>query len=111
MSRRTAPKAEPPAESCRVDVWLWRARFFKTRALAAQFVEAGKVRRMVAAQLSAPEARPIRLEKPGTSIRLGDLLVFATAGRLIQARVRDFGVRRGPAAEARDLYDLVESAD
>ena len=31
-------------DACRVDVWLWRARFFKTRSLAAKFVEEGRVR-------------------------------------------------------------------
>ncbi|MET0547191.1 MAG: RNA-binding S4 domain-containing protein, partial [Caulobacterales bacterium] len=92
-------------DSCRIDVWLWRARFLKTRALAAEFVDRGKVRR---ASLT-PGGQPVRLEKPGTPIRPGDILVFALAGRPIQARIVALGERRGPAPEARGLYELIES--
>lgn len=95
------------AETCRIDVWLWRARFLKTRALAAAFVEDGKVRR---ASLQ-PGGAPTRLHKAGAPVRPGDILVFALAGRLIQARIKALGVRRGPAAEAQALYEFVEEAE
>jgi len=91
------------SESCRIDIWLWRARFLKTRSLAAAFVDGGKVRR---ASLN-PEAPPARLQKAATLVRPGDILVFALAGRPIQARIKDLGVRRGPPAEAQTLYELL----
>ena len=94
-------------ESCRIDVWLWRARFLKTRALAAAFVEGGKIRR---ASLQ-PGGAPTRLHKAGAPVRPGDILVFALAGRLIQARIKALGARRGPAAEAQTLYEFVEEAE
>jgi ribosomal 50S subunit-recycling heat shock protein len=87
--------------SCRIDVWLWRARFFKTRSLAARFVEAGRVR------LSRGAAES-RIDKPGRAIRPGDGLVFALGGRLAAIRIEDLGERRGPAAEARSLYAPLE---
>lgn len=90
-------------DSCRLDVWLWRARFLKTRSLAAAFAEAGKVRR---ASLT-PDGAPTRLHKAGSPVRPGDILVFALGGRPIQARIVDLGARRGPAAEAQALYELI----
>ena len=84
-------------DTCRIDVWLWRARFCKTRALAARLVEAGAVRLTRAGQVS-------RLDKASRAIRLGDDLVFVTAGRLNAVRVTALGERRGPAPEARGLY-------
>jgi len=88
------------AESCRIDVWLWRARFFKTRALAARFVEDGRVR------LTRARSET-RLDKASRSVRPGDELVFAIGGRLFSLRVEACGERRGPASEARTLYSIV----
>lgn len=85
-------------ESCRIDVWLWRARFFKTRGLAAKFVEARRVR------LSRPGHDEVRLDKASRTVRPGDRLVFAIGGRLSDLVIADCGTRRGPAAEARGLY-------
>jgi ribosome-associated heat shock protein Hsp15 len=84
-------------EDCRIDVWLWRARFFKTRNLAARAVESGRIRLLRAGQ----EAR---IDKPGRAVRPGDGLVFALGGRLTAVRIEDVGERRGPAVEARSLY-------
>jgi len=86
-----------PSESCRVDVWLWRARFFKTRSLAARIVEGGGVR------LLRGDAR-IPLDKPARLVRGGDILAFSLGARWIAVRVEAIGARRGPAAEARGLY-------
>ena len=85
------------AEGCRIDVWLWRARFFKTRSLAAGFVGEGRIRLIRG-------AAETRLDKPSRTVRPGDGLVFALGGRLVSVRVADCGERRGPAAEARALY-------
>jgi ribosomal 50S subunit-recycling heat shock protein len=83
--------------ACRVDVWLWRARFFKSRALAARFIDQGRVR----LSRGVEEAR---LDKPSRAVRPGDGLVFALGGRLVAVRVEALGERRGPACEARALY-------
>lgn len=91
-------------DACRADVWLWRARFFKTRSLAAKFVEEGRIR------LTRPGQDEHRLDKPARPIKVGDRLVFALGGRLIAITVEAMGDRRGPAAEARALYStLTES--
>ena len=87
----------PDAEACRLDVWLWRARFFKTRSLACRFVEEGRVR---LAQGSAE----VRIDKPSRAVRPGDGLVFALGGRVFTIAVLGVGERRGPASEARELY-------
>jgi ribosomal 50S subunit-recycling heat shock protein len=93
------------ADACRVDVWLWRARFFKTRSLAARFVDEGRVR------LTRP-AGEVRLDKASRSVRCGDALVFAVGGRLTAIRIEALGIRRGPPAEAQALYaPLGESLD
>ena len=84
--------------ACRIDVWLWRARFFKTRGLVARFVEEGRVRRT---RTGSGEAR---LDKASRTARPGDRLVFVLGARLIELTIRDCGVRRGPPAEARALY-------
>jgi ribosome-associated heat shock protein Hsp15 len=87
--------------ACRIDVWLWRARFAKSRSLAAAMVERGVVR-------LTHNGVQTRLDKPSRAVHLGDGLVFALGGRLIDLRVEAFGERRGPAEEARTLYSLRE---
>jgi len=88
-------------EAVRIDVWLWRARFFKTRSLAARMVDEGRVR-MTRAGVETRIDKPARLVKPG------DALVFALGGRLTAVKVEALGVRRGPPAEARALYTPLE---
>ena len=87
--------------SCRADVWLWRARFFKTRSLAARYVEEGRVRMTRA-------GTETRLDKASRVLKPGDELVFALGGRLIAVRIEAMGERRGPASEARALYAALE---
>jgi superfamily II DNA/RNA helicase/ribosomal 50S subunit-recycling heat shock protein len=62
------------AGHCRADVWLWRARFFKTRSLAGRFVEEGRIRLTRTGVES-------RVDKPSRGLRIGDALVFAIGGR------------------------------
>lgn len=83
--------------SVRIDVWLWRARFAKTRTLAAALVEKGAIR-------LTHQGRQVRLDKPSRAVHPGDRLVFALGGRLIAVEVAALGERRGPAVEARTLY-------
>ncbi len=89
-------------EPCRVDVWLWRARFFKTRSLAARFVDEGRVRLL-------RQGAETRLDKASRMLWPGDGLVFALGGRAVSIRVEAAGERRGPATEARGLYADLES--
>ncbi len=88
-------------ESCRADVWLWRARFAKTRSLAVELIERGMVR-------LTHNGQAARLEKPGRPIRPGDILTIALQQRVVVVRVESIGNRRGPAEEARRLYTAVD---
>ncbi len=92
-----------PGDAVRIDVWLWRARFFKTRALACRSVEDGRVR-----LTRAGSAETVRLDKGSRTVRPGDALVFAVGGRIHAVRVQATGERRGPAQEARGLYTVLE---
>jgi ribosome-associated heat shock protein Hsp15 len=87
------------APSIRLDKWLWQARFCKTRGVAARLVAAGAVR-----------VNAARVVKPAHPIRIGDGLAFAQGQAVRVVRVRALGVRRGPAEEARTLYDEVGPA-
>lgn len=91
-------------DGVRADVWLWRARLCKTRTLAARLIDEGRVRLTRAGQET-------RLDKPARSLKLGDALVFAIAGRLHAVRIEALGVRRGPPAEARALYVDLDAAE
>ena len=86
------------SERQRLDVWLHRARIFKTRSLAERAVEEGAVR-----LARAGEVR--RVEKPGEPVGAGDALLVAAPQGLRSLRVRALGPRRGPPAEARMLYE------
>ena len=91
------------ADACRIDVWLWRARFFKTRSLAARVVDEGGVR------LVRGESR-VPVDKPSRPIRCGDVLTFAQGPKWVAVRVEALGERRGPAVEARALYSVLANA-
>lgn len=100
-ARRTAgpgglPASQPAAdarEPVRVDKWLWAARFFKTRALAAEAVAGGRV-----------EVGGHRV-KPGRDLRLGDVVRVRLGPYVHVVTVRSLSGRRGPAAEAAKLYE------
>lgn len=83
--------------ACRVDVWLWRARFARTRTAAAAMVEAGRVR-------LTHRGVQTRLDKPSRSVHVGDVLLFPAGARLVEVEVMAVGARRGPAEEARGLW-------
>lgn len=87
------------APSVRLDVWLWRARFFKTRALSAKMCESGHVRLERFGQVS-------RVDKSSQAVKPGNRLIFAIGSRLIDLEILDTGERRGPASEAQGLYKL-----
>ena len=88
-------------ETLRIDKWLWQARFFKTRTLAAKIVSAGHVR------INAE-----RVKKPATSVKPGDGLSFMQGTTLRIIKIEALGTRRGPATEAQALYqDLTPAPD
>ena len=89
--------------SCRIDLWLWRARFAKTRSMAAALVESGAVR-------LTHQGRQSRVDKPSRVVHPGDGVLIVQSGRLTEVRVEALGERRGPPAEARTLYALIPPA-
>jgi ribosome-associated heat shock protein Hsp15 len=88
---------DAPHDTVRLDIWLWAARFFKTRALARQAVEGGKVH--VAGQRA----------KPSRAVRAGDALSIERNGEQFDVAVRGVSDTRGPAPVAQALYE--ESLD
>jgi ribosome-associated heat shock protein Hsp15 len=90
---------EPPTDaSVRLDLWLWAARFFRTRSLARQAVEAGKVR------VAGARAKPSR------PVRTGDVLEVERAGEAYLVTVLGVSGARGPAPVARSLYEEDDGA-
>ena len=80
----------------RLDKWLWQARFYRSRALATRAVETTPFR---------IDGRPT--DKPHASVTPGMVLTFAYGGDVRVIRVLALGERRGPATEARTLYEEV----
>ena len=83
-----------PRETIRLDKWLWFARFFKTRGLAAKLVTGSHVR-----------VNGIRVSKASYAVGPGDTLTFPQADQIRVVRILAPGTRRGPAPEAQTLYD------
>lgn len=81
------------ARKLRLDKWLWQARFFKSRGLAAEVIEAGSVR-----------VNGTRVTRPGRDVTEGDTLTFPHGNRIRVIRILALGLRRGPAPEAQSLY-------
>lgn len=78
----------------RIDKWLFFARVVKSRSLAAKVVQAGRVR-----------LNRDKIDLPSQQIKPGDVLTITLERRVIVYRVLDPGTRRGPAEEARTLYE------
>jgi ribosomal 50S subunit-recycling heat shock protein len=91
------------AEAARIDTWLWRARFFRSRSQASAKAAKGHIRLRRAGEET-------RIDKASRTVRVGDELTFAVGARVIAVRVAALGLRRGPPAEARGLYELLEAA-
>jgi ribosome-associated heat shock protein Hsp15 len=81
-------------QKLRVDKWLWHARFFKSRSLAAQVVSAGHVR-----------INSNKISKPSHNVASGDVLTFPQGNLVRVVRMIAPGTRRGPAPEAQALYE------
>jgi ribosome-associated heat shock protein Hsp15 len=78
----------------RIDKWLWYARFFKSRTLAAKVCAAKPVR-----------VNSVLITKAHAVLRPGDVLTFPKGDHIRVIKVLDLGQRRGPAEEAQALYE------
>ena len=90
MQSATQPESSVP--SVRLDLWLWAARFFKTRALAKHAIETGKI------DVGGQRAKPAR------GVRIGDALVIARGEERFEIEVQALSGKRGAAAIAQALY-------
>jgi ribosome-associated heat shock protein Hsp15 len=89
---------EENSESIRIDKWLWAARFFKTRSLAADAVTGGKI------DVNGARAKPSRI------MRLGDKLSIRRGPYESTVVVKGLAKLRGPASEAQLLYEETEES-
>ncbi len=85
---------DPGAGRLRIDKWLWFARFFKTRSLAAKLCNGGAVR-----------VSGTVVTKAHFAVKSGDVLTFPQGRHIRVVKVTALGSRRGPAEEARTLYE------
>ncbi len=88
--------------AARLDKWLFHARFYRTRPLAQAAALGGKVR-----------LNGARIEKPGHSVKPGDVVTLVGShgghgAQVMAVRIVALAERRGPASEAQKLYELIE---
>ncbi len=95
----TAIALAPERAKTRLDQWLWFARLAKSRSLAARLCAAGAVR-----------VNGATVTKPNQTVRVGDLVVVPQGEWQRTVRVLALGIRRGPASEARTLYQEAGAA-
>ena len=81
----------------RMDKWLFHARLYRTRALAQEAIAAGRVR-----------LNGAKMDRPGHVLKAEDVLTLGKGSRVIAVRVLALAEKRGPAAEARGLYEVLE---
>jgi len=86
----------PKEDRIRIDKWLWHARFYRSRIVAQKAAESGMVR-----------LNGARVLKPGHGLKCGDIVTVPLGSQILAVRVVAFGKRRGPANEARQLYEIV----
>lgn len=95
----TSAATGPDRAKTRLDQWMWFARFAKSRSLAARLCAMGEV-----------AINGATVKKPNQTVRVGDVVVVPQGGWQRTIRVLALGLRRGPAAEARMLYEEVGAA-
>lgn len=99
MTVADSTAAGPARAKARLDQWLWFARFVKSRSLAARLCAGGAV-----------SLNGSTVAKPNQAVRVGDVIVLSQGGWRRTVRVAALGVRRGPAAEARRLYEEIAAS-
>lgn len=85
-------------QDVRADVWLWAARFFKTRSLAKQAIDGGKV---------VLNGHACKASKP---VRVGDTVQVTRGEERLSVTVQALSSKRGPAAQAQTLYQETEAS-
>ena len=96
--------ADEADAGCRLDIWLFRARFVKSRKLASTLITKGKIR-------VSHSGKTERVKKPHFMLRPGHQVTFMRGNQLITAQMISAGTRRGPAPEAQSLYRLLTSGE
>jgi len=94
-----AVAAAPERARARLDQWLWFARFVKSRSLAARLCATGAV-----------AINGTAVTRAHQTVRVGDLVMVPQGGWQRTVRVVALGMRRGPATEARTLYEEADAA-
>jgi ribosome-associated heat shock protein Hsp15 len=94
----TERMARDEHDGVRLDLWLWAARFYRTRALAKQAIETGKV------EVDGQRAKPARMLRGGEALRL------ARGEELFEVVVLALSDTRGPASVAQALYAESEAS-
>lgn len=92
------PHADPGMAEVRVDVWLWAARFFKTRSLAKQAIVGGHI------DVNGGGCKPAKM------LHAGDSLQIARGEERLDVEVLALADRRGPASVAQGLYRETETS-
>jgi len=87
-----------PVTDLRADQWLWAARFFKTRSLAKQAIDGGKI--------EVNEAGC----KPAKALHVGDMLRISRGEERLEVEVLGLSDKRGPASVAQTLYRETETS-
>jgi ribosome-associated heat shock protein Hsp15 len=86
--------------SLRIDKWLWYARFFKTRSIASTICNGGRVR-----------VGGKAVSKASQLVKPDDVLTFTQGANIRVVKILALGSRRGPAPEARELYEDLSPID
>lgn len=94
----TAAKPQESHDSVRLDLWLWAARFFKTRALAKHAIETGKI------EIGGQRAKPAR------GVHIGDAIKIARGEETFEIVVLVLSGTRGPASAAQGFYAETEAS-
>ncbi len=81
-------------EKIRLDIWLWYARFYKSRSLSSKAVLSGKLR-----------VNSIKIIKPASKVKINDVLTINHINIVRIIQIQSLGSRRGPASEAQALYN------
>ena len=99
VKKRDSASKPSSSHSQRLDTWLWAARFFKTRQLASTAIDGGKI-----------EIDGQTVTKRGKPVRVGDRLVVSKGGMRFEVDVEGLNPKRGPAAEAQQMYRETEAS-
>lgn len=91
-------------DAVRLDIWLWRARFYKTRTLSTELISKRGVR-------LTRHGQTRKVKKPGANVMAGDIVTFGRSVHIRTVEVLQIGTRRGPASEAATLYRDVEETE